>query len=277
MESTPVVLLHGFPDDLRTWDVVSKQLVSMGYRTIAPYLRGFGETHFLDSHHSRSGQTGSLASDLIDLVDALGLTQFVLVGHDIGASAALVATPLLSDRVRALVLLSPDLYDAPGLPPRQLQQAQAYWYQWYFCTAAGRATLAADRRAFCRWLWHSWSPGWGFTDEEFDLTANSFDNPDFIEVVMHFYRHSSGEVKGHAPDDEIERRAALASSVFCPTTILHGAEDFCTLPSASRGREAYFTGPYERQVLTGVGHFLPREAPGQVALAVDNLIEIAFS
>src|SRR5262249_57803295 len=99
----PVVLLHGFPDDVRTWDDVGARLGAAGYRVLAPYLRGFGPTRFLDPRTPRMAQQAAIGQDLLDFVEALGLPLVALAGYDWGGRAACIASILRPDRVRALV------------------------------------------------------------------------------------------------------------------------------------------------------------------------------
>ncbi len=160
--------------------------MAAGFRTLTPCVRGFGATRFLREDTPRAGQIAALAQDIVEFADALGIRQFVLVGHDWGGRAGYAAAALWPDRVRALVTLAvPYGNNAPD-QPISLAQARAFWYQWYFGLDRGRATLERDRRAFCRWLWQTWSPRWRFNDETFEDTARSFDSPDFVEVVIHY-------------------------------------------------------------------------------------------
>jgi pimeloyl-ACP methyl ester carboxylesterase len=85
----PVILLHGFPDDPRAWDGVMVQLSGAGYRTIAPYLRGYGPTRFLDDNTLCSGQQAALGHDLFELMDGLGIRRAVLAGYDWGRTDGL--------------------------------------------------------------------------------------------------------------------------------------------------------------------------------------------
>lgn len=268
----PIILLHGFPDSVRTWNAVTARLIAKGYRVLAPSLRGFGNTKLRSSRYSSNGQTAAFASDLIELTEALALDHFVLVGHDIGASAAMIATPLLAEKVTGLVLLAPNFYGLSKDAPQALEQAQAYWYQWYFCTTVGRDSFTLNPRAFCKELWRLWSPSWDFDDAEFENTAKAFDNPDFIEVIMHFYQHASGEVLGNKTYDEIEHRAKAIPKLNVPTVVLHGDDDACTLPSSSSGQSEYFVGNYVRKILPNVGHFVQREAPDLVAHAISDMV-----
>src|ERR1700710_3036948 len=69
-DGTPVILLHGFPDDVRTWDGVAPPLAAAGVRVIVPWLRGYGPTRFLDPATPLSGQQAALRSDLLAFMDA---------------------------------------------------------------------------------------------------------------------------------------------------------------------------------------------------------------
>jgi len=268
---TPVVLLHGFPDDASTWRNVTPALVAAGYRVLAPYVRGFGATRFLDASTPRSGQIAALGQDLIEFADALNLERYLLVGHDWGARAAYIAAALTPARVRGLLALSVGYATSTPSAEISVEQAQAYWYQWYFGVERGRQALTADRRAFCKHLWKVWAPSWRFDEQEFIETAVSFDNPDFVDVAIHSYRHRWG----YAPDDpryaEVQQLTAENPPVAVPTVMLHGDEDGATRPETSAGKERYFTRGYRREIVTGVGHFIQREKPEVVIDALTNL------
>lgn len=262
------VLVHGFPDCARTWDAVAERLVSRGYRTFAPYLRGYGETRFLDERKMRSGQIAALGGDLIDFIEALDLRDIALVGHDWGARAAYVAAALVPERLASLTALAVGYGTNTPNQRLSLPQVRQYWYQWFLNTERGKRELHTDRRGFCRYLWRLWSPGWRFTEEEFDATAPAFDNPDFVEVSVHSYRHRWANAPSDPAYDELEERLAGPPPIPVPTTVLMGKEDGATLPELSEDKERFFTGGYRREVLPGVGHFIPREAPERVVEAV---------
>src|SRR5687768_5029579 len=101
-----MVLLHGWPDHLGTWDRVLPTLHEAGFRTLAPNLRGFGGTTFRDPATMRSGQLSALGQDVLDFADALGLDRFVVVGHDWGARAAYIASALAPERVSHCIAMS---------------------------------------------------------------------------------------------------------------------------------------------------------------------------
>jgi pimeloyl-ACP methyl ester carboxylesterase len=264
----PAVLVHGFPDDVRTWDAVTHDLVRAGYRTLAPYVRGYGRTRFLHDASPRSGQVAALAQDVVEFADALRLDRFVLVGHDWGARAGYAVAAAWPERLHALVVLAVG-YDPPvSLRAPAVAQAHAFWYQWYFHVNQGRAALERERRELCRRLWASWSPGWRFDDAAFGATAVSFDNPDFVDVVIHYYRHRWGNAPGDPRYDALHARLQGLPAITVPTALLCGADDGVSLPEASQGREPHFAAPYARRVLRGVGHFIQREQPRAVVDAV---------
>jgi pimeloyl-ACP methyl ester carboxylesterase len=270
----PVVLLHGFPDDARAWDGVVGPLVAAGHRTLVPYLRGYGTTRFLDPDTPRLAQQAAIGQDLLDFLDALALPVAALAGYDWGGRAACIAAILRPDRVRALVTIGGYNVQNTIAPPRpaSARQERANWYQWYFNTERGRAGLTANRREICRLLWQDWSPGYHFDDATFDATAASFDNTDFVPVVIHSYRHRHGNAPGDPRFDAIERHLATRPAITVPSMVLHGADDGVDFPRSTERHLAMFPAGTERRVVAGAGHLLPREQPGAVVEALRTLL-----
>jgi pimeloyl-ACP methyl ester carboxylesterase len=271
----PIILLHGFPDDVRAWDDVAPALVKSGYRVVVPYLRGYGPTRFLDAKAPRKAQQAAIGQDLIDLADALRFQRFAVAGYDWGGRAACIAAALHAERVRAAVLIGGySIQNTLGAPqPAPPERERALWYQWYFNTERGRAGLAANRRSLCRLLWETWSPTWRFSPETFDRTAASFDNEDFVDVVIHSYRHRIGNAPGEARFADVERRLAERPKIQVPSITLHGADDGLGRPAAESPEErASFTSLAARRIVPGAGHFLPREKPDAVSSAMLELL-----
>ena len=206
----PVLLMHGFPYDPRCYDEVAPALVARGHRAIVPYLRGYGPTRFLSAETMRSGQQAAIGQDLLDLMDALNLPRAVLVGFDWGGRAACVVAALWPERVRGLVIANGYSIQniAASKAPVSPEQEQRFWYQYYFHTERGRAGLTANRRELCKLLWRLWSPNWKFDDATYERTAKSFDNPDFVDIVIHSYRHRFGYAPGDPAFEPLERRLA---------------------------------------------------------------------
>jgi len=269
----PVVLLHGFPDDVRAYDGVAPPLAAAGWRVLVPYLRGYGPTRFLDPETPRSGQQAVLGQDLKDFLDALGLERAALAGYDWGGRAACIVAALWPQRVTSLVSIGG--YNIQNIArsgePAPPDREHRLWYQWYFHTERGRAGLAANRRPLCKLLWELWSPNWRFDEATYERTAASFDNPDFVEVVIQSYRHRYGLAPGDPALQPIEDRLAAQPPITVPTIVLHGACDGVSPPQSSESHGRFFTGPYRRCVVPIAGHFLPQEAPSALVDALNEL------
>ena len=264
----PVVLSHGFPYDVHAYDEVVPLLVAEGARVVRPYQRGFGPTRFRSDDTLRSGQQAALGSDLLALLDALGLNRPILAGYDWGGLASCVATALWPERVAGLVSMAGyDVLDIAGqqqaFPP---SLEHVVWYQHLFQTERGRRSLAADRRNLCRMLWQQWSPTWQFDEDTFARTATSFDNPDFVDVVVHAYRHAFGLVAGDPAWEELEARLLQRPPVTVPAVTLDCTEDPLK-PGGTADHAAMFTARHEHRVIAA-GHNLPQEAPEAFADAV---------
>jgi pimeloyl-ACP methyl ester carboxylesterase len=273
-DGVPVVLLHGFPDDVRTWDGVAPILAAQGCRVIVPYLRGYGPTRFLAAGTPRSGQQGALAADLRDLIDALAIRSAVLAGYDWGGRAACIVAALWPERVRALVTIGGyNIQDIAGnARPAAADLEWRFWYQWYFNTARGAAGLAANRHDICRLLWKLWSPNWRFDDATYRRTGAAFENPDFVDVVIHSYRHRFAAAPGDPAYAEIERELARQPNIAVPGITLHGACDEVDPPALSEDAAKHFTAFHRREVVPVAGHFFPREVPEKVVAAAAELI-----
>jgi pimeloyl-ACP methyl ester carboxylesterase len=269
----PVLLLHGFPYDVHSYDEVTPFLVSAGCRVITPYLRGYGPTRFLSENTPRSGQQAVLAHDLLTFMDTLTIAGAVLAGYDWGGRAACIVAALWPERARGLVSAGGyNIQDIPGsIQPQTPENEFRYWYQYYFHSERGRAGLAKNRRDFCRLLWRLWSPTWGFDEETYTRTAASFDNPDFVEVVIHSYRHRYALAPGDPAVEETEHRLTKQPKISVPTIVLDGDADGVVPLSGSVHHYQFFMGRYERRVIPGVGHNLPQEAPRDFAEAVLSL------
>ena len=272
-DGPPVILLHGFPDDPHCYDLVAPGLANQGMRVLIPWLRGYGPTRFLQPDTPRSGQQAALGTDLLGFLDALAISRATLAGYDWGGRAACIVAALWPDRVHGLVTIGGyniqniAAANRPGTAPQELR----YWYQWYFHTERGRAGLIQNRRELCHLMWLMWSPNYRPDQAVYDLTAPSFDNPDFVDVVIQSYRHRYGNAPGDPALEEIEQRLAAQPAVIVPAIALHGEADGVTPPPTEDRDVAHFEGRYERRIIPVAGHFLPREAPEQVIAAVQDL------
>ncbi|HEY7494019.1 MAG TPA: alpha/beta hydrolase [Candidatus Tectomicrobia bacterium] len=271
----PIVLLHGFPDDAHAYDSVAPPLAAAGYRVLVPYLRGYGPTRFLDEAEPRKAQQAAIGQDLMDFMDALGLQSAALSGYDWGGRAACITALLAPERVRALVTIGGYNVQNALASPRPADSAvqeRSYWYQWYFNTDRGEVGLQQNRHGICRLLWEEWSPTWKFDDATYDRTAPSFDNPDFVPIVIHSYRHRHGNAPGDPRFDAVERHLAERPPITVPTIVLHGADDTVSPPRRSEADMSMFPAGTARYIVPGAGHFMPREKPQAVVDALCSLL-----
>jgi len=264
----PLLLLHGWPDDVRGWGFVAPLLEAAGYRWYAPWLRGFGPTRFLSDETLRDGSGVAVAQDAFDFARALGLPRFAVVGHDWGGRAAYIMAALHPERLSGIASLA--IGYAPGgrFVVPAFPQARRWWYQWLMTSKAGADAVAADPLGFARMQWDSWSPPGWFDEATFAATADSFRNPDWVAVTLHGYR-SRWQPEPLDPRYDAQRaRLAAAELLTVPALMIQGRDDRCDPPEESEGQERFFTNGYWRLVLDGVGHFPAREAPEAVAEAL---------
>lgn len=275
----PVVLVHGFPYDALCYREVAGILAREGARVIMPWMRGYGATRFLDPETMRSGQQGAFGADLRALLDALQIDRAILGGFDWGGRAACVVAALWPERVEALVsamgynITDPSRAAEPAAPVDE----HRFWYIWYLHSLRGSAGLASNREQFCRLLWRQWSPCWNPSEQIFEDTAKAFANPDFVDVVVHSYRHRFGLVEGDASYGDFEHRLAALPPIEVPAVIVDGAADGLVPPAQFRDFERYFKSGFEYHLLPDTGHNPPQENPDAFAKAVVAARRLAAS
>jgi pimeloyl-ACP methyl ester carboxylesterase len=272
----PCILGHGFPYDVHAYDQAAPILAQAGARVIVPYLRGYGPTRFLKVETPRSGEQAALGADLLVLMDALHFERAVLGGYDWGGRASCVVAALWPERVLALVSAnSYNIQDiARAIEPASAAEEAAFWYQYYFHSERGRRGLTKNRREITRLLWRMWSPTWAFDDATFDRTAGAFDNPDFVEVVIHSYRHRYGLAPGDPRYAAIEAALAAQPPIAVPAITIDGDADGVNPGAAHHAKK--FAGPHQHRIFEGAGHNLPQERPEEWARAVIDARAIAL-
>lgn len=273
-DGPPVLLMHGFPYDIHTYAEVAPLLAAKGCRTIVPYMRGYGGTRFLKADTPRSGEQAAFGADLLALLDALKIERAVLAGYDWGGRAACVVAALWPERCAGLVSLnSYNIQNiAKAMEPDTPENEHNLWYQYYFHSERGRAGLQKDRKAIARLLWKLWSPTWRFDDATFERSAAAFDHPDFVEVVIHSYRHRFGLVAGDPAYAGIDRQLAAQPVIRVPAITFDGIDDGVRPPAEAAAHAARFSGPRSHRLVPGAGHNLPQEAPRAFADAVLELV-----
>ncbi len=274
-DGPPVFLMHGFPYDIHAYAEVAPLLAAQGCRVYVPSLRGYGATRFLSDATPRSGEQAALGADLLALMDALAVPRAVLAGYDWGGRAACVVAALWPERCAGLVSLnSYNIQNiAKAMVPDTPENERSLWYQYYFHSERGRAGLVSNRRSLCRLLWKLWSPTWKFDADTFERSAAAFEHPDFVDVVIHSYRHRFGLVAGDPALSGIEQRLAAQPAITVPSITFDGADDGVRPPAPAAQHARQFAGPRSHRIVPGAGHNLPQEKPQVFAGAVLELVQ----
>ena len=270
-----VLLLHGFPYDIHSYVDLAPMLAERGCRVIVPYLRGYGPTRFLSAATPRSGEQAAIGADLMALMDALSVPRAVFAGYDWGGRAACIGAALWPERCIGLVSVnSYQIQDiANALSPARPEREVPLWYQWYFQIERGRAGLAADRRGITRILWRQWSPNWQFDEAMLERTSVAHDNSDYVDVVIHSYRHRYGLADGDPRYADIQRRLAALPPITVPAITLDGDADGVVPATDGSASAAKFSGRRVHRVIPRAGHNSPQEAPEEFAVAVMELVK----
>ncbi|WP_348769828.1 alpha/beta hydrolase [Sphingopyxis sp. PAMC25046] len=269
-EGPVAILLHGWPYDIHCYEEVAPLLAKAGYRVIVPYLRGYGPTRFIGADAFRNGQQTVLALDVIALMDALKIGTATLGGCDWGARTACIVAAIWPERCTALVSVSGYLIGSQeaGAMPLPPKAERSWWYQFYFATDRGERGYETNRAEFSKLIWQSASPEWRFDDATFARSAQAFDNPDHVAIVIHNYRWRLGLADGDPRLDALERRLAAAPIISVPAITLEGDANGAPHPEP-RDYAGKFSGRYaHRTIGGGIGHNLPQEAPVAFAAAV---------
>jgi len=258
---SPVILfLHGWPDDATAWEAVMPKLEERGYRVIAPWLRGFGQTTFKEKQTARTGNAGIIAFDIIELMDSLNIPKFCIVGHDWGSNIGEALAIGWPERVIKIAFLS----SPPRMgriPVPNFKHAQLQWYHWFMATKKGASAVRKDPTGFARIMWENWAPKGWFTEDSFEKVSESWRNPDFVDVTLHSYRSRWGEADPDEKSNLLEEKIKATKNLDLPALYIQGGSDGVNPPYASENVHEKFSGPFNRIVLPGVGHFPSREAP----------------
>ena len=271
---TVVILLHGWPYDIHSYVDVAPILASKGYRVIVPYLRGYGTTTFLSSTTPRSGQQGLTALDTIALMDALKIERAILGGFDWGSREVAILAALWPERCKGLVAVSGYLITNRKLTvlPLPPKAELGWWYQYYFATENGVLGYTKYRREFANLIWTIVSPNWHFGEATFDRTAEAFNNPDHVAIVISDYRWRINLVPGDPQYDRMEAKLQQGPAIAVPAITI--ASDFDGANASGAAYRSKFTGTYSHRIFKGIGHNVPQEAPQAFAQAV---IDVAGS
>lgn len=261
---TPVVLVHGFPQSSREWASVLP-LIEPHARAIAPDLRGAGRSEAPDSPY----RLDTMCGDLVELLDALGIEQAVVVGHDIGALGALGLAMDRPERVSHLVVLSvPPMYVKRS--PALLRSARHSWYQVALAMPGiGERLLGGGDQRLPRWLLSTSAVRGGASERDREAYIARLREPDRARAGSRTYRQLV------VPEIlRILRGGYRDRLPTMPTLVLYGADD----PLVSRAvldDVERFAPSIRVEELPGTGHWLVDEQPAEVARRILEFAGIA--
>jgi pimeloyl-ACP methyl ester carboxylesterase len=247
----PVVLMHGFPYDIHSYEEVAPLLADRGYRVIVPYFRGHGTTTFRSASTPRNVDQAAFALDILALMDALGIKRAVLAGYDWGSRTGDIIAALWPERVKALVSVTGYLITNLAFNKND------WWYQYYFTTDRGVAGLTRYTAEMGEFIWKFNSPTWKFSEATYARTAAAFTNTDYVPIVIGNYRWRLSLAPAEAEYADIEAKLQNAPPIAVPTITIDGKYDPFT----------HFTGMYRHRTFD-VGHNVPQEAPREFTQAV---------
>jgi pimeloyl-ACP methyl ester carboxylesterase len=252
--------LHGFPDAAHTWRHLLPALAGVGFRAVAPFLRGYAPTSVpADGRY----EIGVLGQDALALHEALGGDErAIIVGHDWGATAAYGAAGFAPGRwAKVASLAVPPVGVLATAFLTNLAQVKRSWYMFFFLHPLSDLVVGADDLALIDLLWSDWSPGFDAT-EELDLVKPSLRDPANLQAALGYYRAAFG---GAAPDPALAEIAAAAQRFPPqPTLYLHGATDGCIGADVLDAAREQIEPSVQVKVVEDAGHFLQLEQPAEV-------------
>lgn len=257
-QGPPLVLLHGWPQHWYAWRRVIPRLADR-YRLLCPDLRGLGWTEAPERGYEKE----DIASDILSLLDALELERVFLIGHDWGAHAGFLLCLRAPERVERFVALN-DIHPWLRPSPRHALHAWRLWYQWVLAAPGVGAWLVRNRPRFVKRLIGAWSAKEVWAERELDVFADRLREPERARASVQYYRtFLLTELLPTLAGRYRNRRLRT------PTLLLFGADDGVIRPHQLRGYEPYVD-DMRLELIPGVGHFTPEEAPD---LVVDRAIE----
>lgn len=253
-DGRPVLLLHGFPDSHSIWRHQVAALTAAGFRTIAPDQRGYGESDAPEGVEAYAIPT--IAMDAVGVLDAFGIQQAAVVGHDWGASVAWLVATLASDRVERLCVVSvghPTAFFTAG----GFAQKEKSWYMLFFQSELAEDWLSRDNFTNWReWMRHP-------VDAERNVADLS--RPGRLTAGLNWYRATTTAAAFAGPPLELP-------PVACPTMGVWSSDDYALTESQMTASADHVTGPWRYERIDGISHDVPVRAPEKLtALFLDFL------
>lgn len=266
-----VILMHGNPYSIDVYIDMVPLLVQKGYRVIVPYIRGFGTTTFLHKNTPRNSEQAAIGSDLVALMDSLNIDKAILAGFDWGTVVVNVVAALWPERCRGMVAANSYLIQdrSTAWVPSSPDSEAAKWYYYLFLTPIGFSSIAQSPKEMARALWEkNTSPPWNFTEAELDRAATAFQNPDYVDIVVNFYRNRLLYTPGDPQYTRLAEALDKQPPISVPSVTLDPT-DAVIFPATNGSSTArFFTGPRVHHVIENCGENIPQQAPEAFVAAI---------
>lgn len=258
-EGPLVLCLHGFPDHARSFRHQLTALSRVGFRVVAPFMRGYLPTEIPENS---SYQTAVLGQDIVSLIDALEYESAIVIGHDWGAAAAYAASIIAPKKVRKLIATAVPYGNVvrEAWLTDSLQQRKS-WYIFFFQTRIAEHSVANTNYQFIDKLWEDWSsPGWTCPKEEMKALKSTLSKPGVLSAALGYYR-SIFDTTLHSPELTSLQKKIGKELIHVPTLYIHGERDGCIGAYLSEGMETYFPDGLRKHIIANAGHFAHQETP----------------
>ena len=252
------LLLHGFPDTAQTWRHLMPQLAEMGYRVVAPFMRGSAPSAVPSDG---CYQTAMLARDANALHENLGGdSEAIIIGHDWGAPSCYGAAIDAPTRWHRVVGMAVPPTAALGMAfVQNLEQIKKSWYMFFFQHGLADLVVGANNHAFIEMLWRDWSPGYD-ASVDLEFIRKSLADPKNLQAALGYYRATLGD--GYRDPQLSELQNQMAASVPTqPLLYLHGANDGCIGVDVVESAKKIAPANVKFEVVEAAGHFLQLEQP----------------
>ncbi len=261
--------MHGFPDHAHSFVSQLHHYSKLGYRVVAPFMRGYGPKLNEESPTYKAFDTGR---DILALIDAFEEENAIVLGHDFGASAAYAAAYMAPKKINKLITAAVpygrQFITALLADPEQQRRS---WYMFFFLTPFAETAVAHNNFAFIDRLWADWSPGWTPDRDYMDKLKETFAKPGALKHALTYYCHLFDGIE--PSQARMEFKAGFGKTpIHVPTLYLHGENDGCIGADLNVGMQSLFPAGLTYRSVENAGHFLHLEKPDHFNQHIDQFL-----
>ena len=267
--SSTVLLLHGWPGFWYDWRRVIPRLAQLT-SVIAMDFRGFGGSAKPDWPPLVAYSADAQARNVLALLDQLQLEKVILAGYDIGSRVAQTVAQIAPQRVQGLALAAP-VYPGYGTRPLEPAAQKERWYQHFHTIPQADHLIGHDRetvRLYLSYFYDHWVGNkQALRPKEFAAIVDTYAQSEAVRGSIAWYRAGggSGQIAASPPQNQ-------PAPIPHPTAVVWGEADPILLSSWADRLEDSFPRLVGVQMLAGIGHFVPFEAPDAFVEAIRTVL-----